>query len=140
VTVFTYFEKKNKSNDTLRDLFSRLKEASKIKKEQIIVPYSKINGLVLLKFYKRGLISSFIFDSALNGFIVNLKYTTTGYGLLDSLLWVSTISRRVFFKNKFLFKLDKKCLYLFFNEKGLFFLDELENTTSGGEFLCKILC
>lgn len=135
-----YFEVRGKTNDTLRDLFSRLKESSKIRKAQIFVPYSRINGLVLLKFYEKGLIANFVFYSSSNSFLVTLKYDFNGQGLMNSLFWISLISRRVFYKYEFLYKLDKKYFYLFFNEKGLFFLEELEKTSSGGELLCKVLC
>lgn len=137
---YRYFKYKGKSGDTLRDLFSRLKEASKIKKQQVFVPYSAINAAVLVKFYNKGLISNFVFSSSLNAFGVTLKYDFNANGLLDSLEWVSSISRRVFFKNKFLYKLDKKYSYLFFSERGLFFSDEIAQTTSGGELICKFIC
>lgn len=139
ITV-NYFSKKGKSGDTLRDLFSRLKEASKTKKTRIAVPYSRLNAAVLFKFYSKGIVANYVYVAGLNVFEVTLKYDFNGNGLLDSLEWISAISRRVSFKNKFLYKLDEKHFYLFANEHGLFFFDELSNTTCGGEFLCKILC
>jgi ribosomal protein S8 len=140
VRSFTYFSRKGKSGDTLRDLFSRLKEGSKTKKAGVTIPYSKMNAAVLLKFYSKGILANYVYSAGLNAFQVTLKYDFNGNGLLDSLEWVSSVSRRVSYKNKFLYKLDTKHFYLFSNEKGLFFFDELSNTTSGGEYLCKLLC
>jgi len=75
-----------KSNDTLRDLFSRLKCASKAKCLYATVPYSILNVLLLKKFYEKGLIASFILADTM--FIkVYLKYDYKGFGILDDLTW-----------------------------------------------------
>lgn len=135
-----YFIKKGKTNDTLRDLFSRLKMASKVRKLTVSVPYSNINQLFLIKFYEKGLIANFNYNSATNSFLVILKYNYSGEGFLSSISWASTPGRRVFVDKKFIKKWDKKNFYFFFTEKGLFSLEEVCRMNCGGEFICKINC
>lgn len=135
-----YFIKKGKTQDTLRDLFSRLKMASKVRKLKISVPYSKINHLFLIKFYEKGLIANFNYISSTNSFFVTLRYNFSGESLLASLTWASSPGRRVFVDKKFLKKWDTKNFYFFFTETGLYSLEEMKGMDCGGEYICKINC
>jgi len=129
---------KGRSNDTLRDVMSRLKMASKTKTISVHVPYSILNVLLLQKFYEKGLIASFAV-SVFDDIKVTLRYNYKGFGLLDSLKWFSKPSRRVFVKHAKLSTLGGKAyMYFFVNEKGILCYEDLIYLNRGGEYLCSV--
>lgn len=93
----------------------------------------------MLKFYEKGLLSTYILNSTAGTFSVYLKCDHIGAGLLESLYWYSVPSRLVFLRHGDLRKLDRSYWYLLFTEKGLFFSDDLDNLHCGGVLLCKFL-
>ncbi len=136
---FNILQNKGTTKDHVRDLFSRLKDASKNKKLYIHVGYSKLNILILKKIYKKGLIMQYNFVAYNNNIKVWLKYDKRGFGLLDSLEWFSVPGRRVFMTQKYIKKQNDDFEYLYLTEKGLYFADELIECERGGEYLCKFL-
>jgi small subunit ribosomal protein S14 len=130
---------KSFSRDSVRDLLSRLKNGSCVRKGWVCVPYSAVNGLLLKKFYDKGLLSNYVYQAHLSMYVVFLKYDKNGFGFLNSLDHFSAPGRRVFLKFNDLKNLDRTFWFVLATEKGFFFSEDCLLFKRGGELICKVL-
>lgn len=108
---------KGYTKDSVRDLFARLRGASKCQNHFIVVKYSNLNFLILDKFYEKGWIASFEYSSIFNEIKIFLKPHLHAF---DNIRIFSKISRKVY-KSSIEIPRRTSKLFLIQSEKGFVF-------------------
>jgi small subunit ribosomal protein S8 len=124
--------------DTLSNFFSKTKNGYLAKKKKIIQFKSKqiINILNIL--LKEGLIRSYkISKKNKNIIYIYLKYKNNK-PILKQISRISKPSRRIYIKNKDLFTLNKKGIYIISTSLGIFTNIQAKKINIGGELICNI--
>ena len=124
--------------DTLSNFFSKLKNGYLSKKYKITQPKSKqvINILNIL--IKEGFIKSYQISNANSKIIfIYLKYKNN-QPVLGEIKRISKPSKRIYIKNKDLFKIKKRGFYLISTSFGIITDLQAKNFNLGGELICNI--
>ena len=124
--------------DTLSNFFSKIKNGYLAKKKKIIQFKSKqiINILNIL--LKEGLIRSYkISKKNKNIIYIYFKYKNNK-SILKQISRISKPSRRIYIKNKDLFTLNKKGIYILSTSFGIFTNLQAKKINIGGELICNI--
>jgi small subunit ribosomal protein S8 len=124
--------------DTLSNFFSKIKNGYLAKKNKIIQFKSKqiINILNIL--IKEGLIKSYkISKKNKNIIYIYFKYKNNK-PIIQQITRISKPSRRIYVKNKDLFQLKKKGIYLISTSFGIYTILQAKKLNIGGELICNI--
>lgn len=126
--------------DTFSNFFSKIKNGYLAKKNKIIQYKSKQIIKILNIFLKEGIIKSYTFNKE-NPNIINiyLKYKKN-QPVISNIKRISKPSKRIYIKNKDLFKINKKGLFLLSTSQGSIITDlEAKKLNLGGELVCNII-
>lgn len=124
--------------DTLSNFFSKIKNGYLAKKNKIIQFKSKqiINILNIL--IKEGLIKSYkISKKNKNIIYIYFKYKNNK-PIIQQIIRISKPSRRIYVKNKDLFQIKKKGIYLISTSLGIYTILQAKKLNIGGELICNI--
>lgn len=124
--------------DTLSNFFSKIKNGYLAKKNKIIQFKSKqiINILNIL--IKEGLIKSYkISKKNKNIIYIYFKYKNNK-PIIQQITRISKPSRRIYVKNKDLFQIKKKGIYLISTSLGIYTILQAKKLNIGGELICNI--
>ncbi len=130
------------TTDPIADLFARIKNAWKVKKEKIEVPYSKIKVGILKIFQEKGIVKSFklkTLDEVKKFLVVYLNYID-GEPPYEDIKRVSKPGRRVYMGYR-----DMKPVRQGFGfriistSRGLMLDSEAKKRKLGGEVICEVI-
>ena len=124
--------------DTLSNFFSKIKNGYLAKKNKTIQFKSKqvINILNIL--LKEGLIRSYqISKKNKNIIYIYFKYKNNK-SVLQQIVRISKPSRRIYIKNKDLFQMKKRGIYIISTSLGIFTTLQAKKLNIGGELICNI--
>lgn len=127
--------------DPIADMLTRIKNASAVKKETVLIPYSRLKMAVamllekegyLLKTEHRGKKAKKVIEAV-------LSYDENKNSKITDVRRVSKLSARVYVPSKDLFKLSRqKGVFIISTPKGLLTAKEAKKENVGGEILCQI--
>lgn len=124
--------------DTLSNFFSKIKNGYLAKKNKIIQFKSKQIINILNIFIKEGLIRSYQTSKKNKNIIyIYLKYKNEK-SILQKIIRISKPSRRIYIKNKELFLIKKRGIYIISTSLGLVTLLQAKKLNIGGELVCNI--
>ena len=123
--------------DTLSNFFSKIKNGFLAKKYKITQYKSKqiINILNIL--IKEGLIKSYKVSKKKNIIYIYLKYKNN-ISIISKIIRISKPSKRIYIKNKDLFKIKKKGIYIISTSYGVITDLQAKKLNLGGELICNI--
>nr|YP_008475353.1 ribosomal protein S8 [Achlya hypogyna]AGS55486.1 ribosomal protein S8 [Achlya hypogyna] len=123
--------------DTLSNFFSKIKNGFLAKKYKITQYKSKqvINILNIL--IKEGLIKSYQISKKKNIIYIYLKYKNN-ISIISQIIRISKPSKRIYIKNKDLFKKKKKGIYIISTSYGVITDLQAKKLNLGGELICNI--
>ncbi|KDO15689.1 ribosomal protein S8 (mitochondrion) [Saprolegnia parasitica CBS 223.65] len=123
--------------DTLSNFFSKIKNGFLAKKYKITQYKSKqiINILNIL--IKEGLIKSYKVSKKKNIIYIYLKYKNN-ISIISKIIRISKPSKRIYIKNKDLFKIKKKGIYILSTSYGVVTDLQAKKLNLGGELICNI--
>ena len=124
--------------DTLSNFFSKIKNGYLAKKYKITQYKSKqiINILNIL--IKEGLIKSYQISKKKNNIIyIYLKYKDNK-SIIHQIIRISKPSKRIYIKNKDLFKIKKRGIYIISTSYGVITDLQAKKLNLGGELICNI--
>ena len=119
----------------LWNMFVSIKNGQMAKKSVITGPKKNICESVLKILWDEGFISGYkISSQKTNKIEIFLKYTKTGKPAINSLNFLSTPGRRIYYSSKQIWKLDScKTFIVFSTNKGLKSIIECKKCKIGGE-------
>jgi len=124
--------------DTLSNFFSKIKNGYLAKKNKTTQHKSKQIIKILNIFLKEGIIKSYTFDKK-NQNIINIYFKyKNNQPVICQIKRISKPSKRVYIKNKDLFKINKKGLFLLSSSYGIITDLEAKKINTGGELICNI--
>jgi len=129
--------------DTIANLLSKLKNASMVSKENVEVPYSKINEEILKILKNEGFVSDLkVFknkDSVIKGINVTLSYQESGKPSINSLTRLSKPGRRIYRSvDDLVNKMGKFGTIIVSTSRGLMSIREAKKKRLGGELICEV--
>nr|YP_009327268.1 ribosomal protein S8 [Aphanomyces invadans]AOQ30672.1 ribosomal protein S8 [Aphanomyces invadans] len=124
--------------DTLSNFFSKIKNGYLAKRNKTIQYKSKQIIKILNILVKEGLIKSYTFCKK-NKNIINIFYKYNNKKkIIYQIIRISKPSKRIYIKNKDLFKIKKKGLYILSTSYGIITDLEAKKLNLGGELICNI--
>ena len=125
--------------DPIADMLTRIRNASKIKKQELLVPFSKVKIEIARILHENGFIASYEkLDDNFGQIKVKLKYED-GKPALMSLKRISKPGRRVYVKKAELPKvLEDLGIAIISTSRGLMTNIEAGKKGLGGEVVCEI--
>ena len=128
--------------DQISDMLTRIRNGQKANLEKIslFVPTSKICLKILIILYREGYIKSFNIKKYNPLHIeVFLKYDYVGQPIIKNIQRVSTLSKRIFVKNKSIWNVKSgQGLFILSTPKGLLTLTDAKILNCGGEVLLSV--
>lgn len=129
--------------DTIANLLSKLKNASMVSKENVEVPYSKINEEILKILKNEGYISDIkVFknkDSVIKGINVSLSYLESGKPSINNITRLSKPGRRIYRSvDDLVNKMGKFGTVIVSTSRGLMPIREAKKKRLGGELICEV--
>ncbi len=129
-----------KMNDSIADMIIRIKNASGMRKESVVLPYSKLKFAVLELLQKEGFIKSFVKKGkkVIKSIEVTLLYTD-GVSKISGVDRVSKLSKRIYQKSKEIRAVKNGFgLLVLSTPKGIVSGKFAKENNLGGEVLFKI--
>nr|YP_008475403.1 ribosomal protein S8 [Thraustotheca clavata]AGS55526.1 ribosomal protein S8 [Thraustotheca clavata] len=124
--------------DTLSNFFSKIKNGYLAKKYKINQNKSKQVINILNVLIKEGLIKSYQISKKNENIIyIYLKYNKNK-AVIQQITKISKPSKRVYIKNKELFKIKKRGLYILSTSYGVITDIQAKKLNLGGELICNI--
>ena len=124
--------------DTLSNFFSKIKNGSLAKKYKITQYKSKQIINILNIFIKEGLIKSYQISKKNENIIyIYLKYNKNK-SVIQQIIKISKPSKRIYIKNKELFKIKKRGIYILSTSYGIITDIQAKKLNLGGELICNI--
>ncbi|MGC8981364.1 MAG: 30S ribosomal protein S8 [Minisyncoccia bacterium] len=127
--------------DPIGDLFARIKNNWKVKKERFVVPYSKVKVAILKIFKEKNIVKDFKVKEEGNKkfLIVYLNYLNDEPPYED-IIRVSKPSRRVYFKVKDLKPVRQGFGFrIISTSRGIMLDNEAKKRKLGGEVICEVI-
>jgi small subunit ribosomal protein S8 len=127
--------------DPIADLLTRIKNGLRVKKKQIVAPYSKIKVGILKILKEKNLIQGFKVqeNGVKKNFIIYLKYDEDGEPFIEDLKRVSKPGRRVYAGYKDLKPLRRGFAFrIISTSRGLMTDEEARKRKLGGEIICEV--
>lgn len=130
--------------DPIADMLTRIRNASKAKKTEVYIPFSKIKLEIIKIFKKEGFINDFTElkpenqENKFGGIVIDLKYKK-GKSAIDSIKRISKPGRRVYASNDELPKvLNNLGIAIISTSQGLMTNKQAKKQNLGGEVVCEI--
>ncbi len=124
--------------DTLSNFFSKIKNGYLAKKYKITQYKSKQIINILNVLIKEGLIKSYQISKKNENIIyIYLKYNKNK-SVIQQITKISKPSKRIYIKNKELFKIKKRGLYILSTSYGVITDIQAKKLNLGGELICNI--
>lgn len=129
--------------DPIADMLTRIRNASRVRKAEVFIPYSKIKLGIIKILKQHGFIESYDEikpgeDNQFGGIMVGLKYED-GKSVITSLKRISKPGRRVYVaKDEMPNVLNNFGLAIISTSQGLFTNKEARKMGLGGEVICEI--
>lgn len=122
---------------TLSNFLSNLKNHYISKKT--ILKEHKTNQIVQILniLINEGLINGYYFSEK-NKIIVLLKYDNNQKGVINKITQISKPGKRVYVKNKWIYKNNTTGVYILSTQKGFITQTQAQKYNLGGELICKI--
>lgn len=127
--------------DPVSDMLSRIRNAVRVKFQEVVVPHSKLKEGIAEIFKNEGYIKNYrvVEDGAVKNILVYLKYTDTGESVIRGLKRISKPGRRVYTKSKNLdIVLGGLGTGVVSTPKGLLTVKKCLSEKVGGEYVCQI--
>ncbi|MFH1145759.1 MAG: 30S ribosomal protein S8 [bacterium] len=127
--------------DTIADMLTRLRNASLVKKDQTMVPISRLKGDILRILKNHNYIADYEEIDSASGkeYVVSLRYDQDGQPVIRHIKRISTPGRRVYSGSKELKSvLNGLGLAILSTSKGLMTDREARKASLGGEIICEI--
>ena len=127
--------------DPIADMLTRIRNAVKVEKETLDVPYSKIKAGVVDVLKREGYIWNYeiVEGSPSNTIRIQLKYSMSGERVIKSIRKISKPGRRIYAGAKDLRPvLNGLGIYILSTNKGVVSDREAREQNVGGEILCEI--
>jgi small subunit ribosomal protein S8 len=136
--------------DPISDMFCQIKNAQMVKKEEVLIPYSKFKHNLLKVLQKEGLIGEVKkvkkrikkrMRSPKPFLKVKLKYDENNQPMITKIKMISKPGQRIYSSSKDLIKYESKGIgiVLVSTPKGVMTSREARKRNLGGEVICKIL-
>ena len=124
--------------DTLSNFFSKIKNGYLAKNYKITQYKSKQIIKILNIFLKEGLIKSYTISKKNQNIIyIYFKYKNN-QSIINKIIRISKPSKRIYIKNKDLFKIKKRGFYILSTSYGIITDLEARKLNLGGELICNI--
>ncbi len=127
--------------DPIADMLTRIRNAVKVEKETLDVPYSKIKAGVVDVLKREGYIWNYevVEGSPANSIRIQLKYSMSGERVIKSIRKISKPGRRCYAGPKDLRPvLNGLGIYILSTNAGVISDREAREKNVGGEILCEI--
>lgn len=127
--------------DPIADMLTRIKNASAVKKDMVVIPYSRFKMAVAMLLEKEGYLSKTEHRGKKSKKTIEavLSYDENKNSKIVNVRRVSKLSARVYVPTKDLFKLSRqKGIFIISTPKGLLTAKEAKKENVGGEILCQI--
>ena len=127
--------------DPIADMLTRIRNANRIYRQEVEIPYSKIKEGIAEKLKLEGFIKDYrvVERTPQNAIIVQLKYGPDGELVIRKIMRVSTPGRRVYRSLKQLRKvLGGLGIMIVSTSKGILTDRECREKKAGGEILCTV--
>jgi len=133
-------------NDTISDMFTRIRNACMVKKSNVLIPFTKMNQKIAQILEKEGFIQSFFFDEDSSMLILKFKYrskkTLNGKikeSCITNLKRISKPGLRIYTNSQDIPKvLGGAGIYILSTSIGVLTDREARSLGVGGEILCSI--
>jgi small subunit ribosomal protein S8 len=127
--------------DPIGDLFARIKNNWKVKKERIVVPYSKIKVAILKIFKEKNIVKDFkVKESGNKKFLIVYLNYINDEPPYEDIIRVSKPSRRVYYKVKDLKPLRQGFGFrIISTSRGIMLDSEARKRKLGGEVICEVI-
>lgn len=126
--------------DTIADMLTRIRNASKVRKEKVSLPYSQMKFAIAEILKTRGYIEAVTRDPHENGLLIlTLKYRENRRPAITFIERVSTPGRRVYVGKTEIPKiLNDQGIAILSTSQGLLTNKEARVRGIGGEVICKL--
>jgi small subunit ribosomal protein S8 len=127
--------------DPIADMLTRIRNAVRVEKETLDVPYSKVKEGVVDVLKREGFIWDYtvLEDEPRNVIRIQLKYSISGERAIKSIRRISSPGRRMYVRSKNLRPvLNGLGIYVLSTNRGVMSDREAREQNVGGEILCEI--
>jgi small subunit ribosomal protein S8 len=127
--------------DTIADMLTRIRNASLVKKTEVVLPYSKFKHSLAKVLASEGWIrgTSTKDDGKFKSLVLELKYTQTGMPMISGINRVSKPGQRIYSKNTEIPRsLGGVGTTIVSTSKGLMTDKNARQNKVGGEVICQI--
>lgn len=131
--------------DPIADMLTRMRNALRVKKSEVFIPFSKLKLAIVKILKQEGLIEGFeeitpnTDDYRFGGIMIKLKYDQDNESVITSLQRVSTSGRRQYATKEQLPKvLNGMGIAIISNSQGVMTNKKARQLGVGGEVLCEI--
>lgn len=127
--------------DPVSDMLSRIRNAVRVKFQEVVVPHSKLKEGIAEILKNEGYIKNYrvIEDGSVKNILIYLKYTETGESVIRGLKRISKPGRRFYTKSKNLdIVLGGLGTGIVSTPKGLLTVKKCLSEKVGGEYMCQI--
>ena len=127
--------------DTISDMLTRIRNASLVKKTEVVLPYSKFKHNLAKVLASEGWIRSVSArdDGKFKNLVLELKYTNTGSPMISGITRVSKPGQRIYSKNTEIPRaLGGVGTTIVSTSKGLMTDKLARQNKVGGEVICQI--
>ena len=123
-------------NDLIADMLTRIQNAIDRKKEEVLVPYTKINESILEVIKTEEMIEDFKVDG--RNIVVVLKYDE-GEAVVSKLEKVSRLGQRIYVSSKEIKPvMNGRGISILSTSRGIMTGGSAKSQSIGGELICKI--
>lgn len=129
------------TTDPISDMFTKIRNAQAVKKEMVLIPYSKLKMEIAKVLLKNNYIKEINRRGKKNKKSIELvlSYDETGKGAINHISRISKPSRRVYFSFKEIKPIRRGYgMMIISTPKGLLTDKEAVKEKVGGEVICKI--
>lgn len=126
--------------DPIADMLTRIRNASMVRKHEVVIPHSKVKEQILTVLHREGYITSFSVegDKHMKQLVVQLKYVRNRPAM-SNLKRISKSGRRVYTgKDEMPRVLNGLGIAIISTSKGIMTSHEAVKSGVGGEVLCEI--
>ncbi|MGA1861796.1 30S ribosomal protein S8 [Deferribacter thermophilus] len=127
--------------DPISDMLSRIRNATMVKKEEVVIPHSKLKEAIVNILKEEGYIKNYrvLTEGTKKNILVYLKYDANGESVIRGLKRVSTPGRRVYVKSKNLKPvLGGLGTGIVSTSQGIKTVKQCIKEKIGGEYICQV--